>query len=92
MSKLKIWLPVGLWMIIGTLGLTKFWYAAPEYFPSALSRLGINVIAWVNAHLLLDGEQGADVELVYVLLVALTCILIITGLGWIAFRRNRRPY
>lgn len=90
MSKLRTWLLISLWMIAGTLGLTKFWYAAPEHFPSALAALGIDVIAWVNAHLSLDGEQGADVELVYILLVAFASVSIITWLGWLVFRRKRR--
>ncbi|QUP55144.1 hypothetical protein GO998_16050 [Ralstonia syzygii] len=89
MSKLRARTVTGLWIVAGTLGLTKFWYAMPELLPPALSALGIEVIAWVNLHLSLDGEQGADVELAYVLFVAFAGVSIITWVGWVVLRHRQ---
>ncbi|KFX26426.1 hypothetical protein [Ralstonia solanacearum] len=89
MNKLSARSLTGVWIVAGTLGLTKFWYAMPEHFPPALSTLGIEVIAWVNRHLSLDGEQGADVEIAYVLFVAFASVSIITWVGRAILRHKQ---
>ncbi|WKB52594.1 hypothetical protein [Eleftheria terrae] len=80
---------LGLWLLAATVALVRFWYARPEAFP-ALLRQGGNAL--IDAVAPAGAEAAADLELLYLVLLAFAAVALVTGLGlavWKRFKGDR---
>lgn len=81
---------VALGIPAGTLLLSRWWYAHPDYFPRLPAGLWASLDRWFAAD---NVDKAADVERLVVVLVALTLVASLTAalwaLWWLAARRPR---
>jgi hypothetical protein len=67
------------WVAALTVLLVRFWYAEPDRFPGVLKSVGNAIVDLAGTG---DAEYSADIELLYLVLVAL---LVVTFVTWLAF-------
>jgi hypothetical protein len=72
------------WTAALTILLVRFWYARPDSFPSPLKSLGNAMIDLVGTG---SAEYAADLELLYLVLIALLVVAPATWLGVMCMQR-----
>jgi len=78
---------LGTWVFIGTLLLSRWWYANPDFFP----RLPDSFWDWLDKLLNVQNVDGKlDVEFIVVVSLALLAVLVATALIAAVYRHARK--
>ena len=80
----------GLWIILATAFLTRLWLTNPGAFPQVPKPLALWLVEWYGSR---DGEELADLELLFGLTLSFIAVMLATLLGWLMWRgiRGRIP-
>ena len=75
---------IAAWIAALTIFLVRFWYAQPDRFPGVLKSVGNAIIDLVGIG---NAEYSADIELLYLVLVALLAVSFATWLAFVCLQR-----
>lgn len=75
---------VGIWVLVATIVLTRFWYRDPNSFPGFLKTLGNWLIDLIRP---VDAEQSANLEFLYTAAVSFVMVSLVTLLTLWSLRR-----
>lgn len=79
---------IGLWAFLATALLTRLWLTNPGAFPAVPEPLALWLVEWYGSR---NGEELADLELLFGLALSFLVVTLATLGGWLAWRlvRNR---